>query len=69
MDKWYNKILLGISIMSMAGALTSCDIKNQSIKSTKEMKIGVTLYKQDDMFISNVAKSVEEYAKTKGANV
>ncbi|MCI6277668.1 MAG: galactose ABC transporter substrate-binding protein [Clostridium sp.] len=68
MDKWYNKILLGISIMSMAGALTSCDIKNQSIKSTKEMKIGVTLYKQDDMFISNVAKSVEEYAKTKGAN-
>lgn len=68
MDKWYNKILLGISIMSMAGALTSCDIKNQSIKPTKEMKIGVTLYKQDDMFISNVAKSVEEYAKTKGVN-
>lgn len=65
MGRWYNKILLGISIISMTGVFTSCEFKNQSIKPTKDMKIGVTFYKQDDMFISNVAKSVEEYAKTK----
>lgn len=50
MGRWYNKILLGISIISMTGVFTSCEFKNQSIKPTKDMKIGVTFYKQDDMF-------------------
>ena len=49
MGRWYNKILLGISIISMTGVFTSCEFKNQSIKPTKDMKIGVTFYKQDDM--------------------
>lgn len=66
MDKWHNKILLVISIISIAGVLTSCDLNDQTIKQSKDMKIGITFYKQDDMFISNMARSVEEYAKTKG---
>ncbi|MDB1955749.1 galactose ABC transporter substrate-binding protein [Clostridium tertium] len=37
--------------------------KESNIKFKKEIKIGVTLYKQDDTFISTISKNLEEIVK------
>lgn len=51
-------------ITSIVTSLSSCNAST-NINDVKEIKIGVTLYKQDDTFISTVTKEIEEIAKEK----
>lgn len=46
--------------------LSSCAVSTRKYTSgVKEIKIGVTLYKQEDIFIAAIAKNIEEIAKEK----
>ena len=55
-------------IMSIFASLSACTTNANAIKysnEVKEIKIGVTLYKEDDAFISTIAQNIEEIAKEK----
>lgn len=52
----------------IVNSLAACNVNvNVGNKNTyiKEIKIGVTLYKQDDVFVSTITKNLEEIAKEK----
>lgn len=53
-----------IFLTLMTTILTSCN-SNKEIRENKEIKIGVTLYRQDDKFITNISRNLEEIAKEK----
>lgn len=56
------------TIFSIFTLLSACTADSNAINngsSVKEIKIGVTLYKQDDAFISTITKNIEEIAKEK----
>lgn len=53
------KIIKISSLILSALMFTSC-IESDNKQEDKEIKIGVTLYKQDDKFISNISTSLEE---------
>ncbi|BCZ48772.1 galactose ABC transporter substrate-binding protein [Clostridium gelidum] len=59
-------ILTVFSIFTSLSACTANPINNSY--SVKEIKIGVTLYKQDDAFISTITKNIEDIAKEKESN-
>ena len=48
----------------MTTILTGCDSNKERLEN-KEIKIGVTLYKQDDKFISSISRNLEEIVKEK----
>nr|WP_207733739.1 galactose ABC transporter substrate-binding protein [Clostridium sp. 1001275B_160808_H3] len=48
--------------MLISTLIVGCN-KESNIKFKKEIKIGVTLYKQDDTFISTISKNLEEIVK------
>lgn len=50
------------SLMLISTLIVGCN-KESNIKFKKEIKIGVTLYKQDDTFISTISKNLEEIVK------
>ena len=50
------------SLILISTLIIGCN-EDSNIKSKKEIKIGVTLYRQDDTFISTITKSLEEIAK------
>jgi methyl-galactoside transport system substrate-binding protein len=57
-----------LTIVSILTSLSACNTNMNVIKhndEVKEIKIGVTLYKQDDKFISAITKNIEEIAKEK----
>ena len=57
-----------LTIFSIFTSLSACTTNANAIKysnDVKEIKIGVTLYKQDDAFISSITKNIEEIAKEK----
>jgi len=51
-----------VTIFSICSLLIACD---DSKVINREVKIGVTLYKQDDTFISNISKNLVEVAREK----
>lgn len=60
-------VLIIVSIFNLISAC-STDINVNTMNysnEVKEIKIGVTLYKQDDAFISTITKDIEEIAKEK----
>ncbi|MVX62482.1 substrate-binding domain-containing protein [Clostridium chromiireducens] len=63
------KRLCGILTTTLiVNSLAACNVNvNVGNKNTyiKEIKIGVTLYKQDDVFVSTITKNLEEIAKEK----
>jgi len=63
------KKLLGLlTIISIFTLLSACANNTNSMKSVndvKEIKIGITLYKQDDSFIASITKNIEEIVKQK----
>lgn len=61
--KKLSEILIIFSIFTLLSGCTANAINNGS--GVKEIKIGVTLYKQDDAFISTITKNIEEIAKEK----
>lgn len=55
-----------LSIVSIFTLLSACESNVNTTKNgndVKEIKIGVTLYKQDDAFISSITKNIEQIAK------
>lgn len=59
-----------LTIVSIFNSLSACsaNINVNAINhnsNVKEIKIGVTLYKQDDAFISTITKNIEDIAKEK----
>lgn len=62
-----SKILSVLGLMLMSTLIVSC---NESISKDKndEIKIGITLYRQDDAFISNISANLEEIVKANESN-
>ena len=56
------RIINVFSIMLISTLIVGCN-KERNIIFKKEIKIGVTLYKQDDTFISTISKNLEEIVK------
>ncbi|WP_411168797.1 galactose ABC transporter substrate-binding protein [Clostridium sp. MB05] len=56
------KLISLLSMILISTLAVGCN-KETNIKSKKEIKIGVTLYRQDDVFISTITKNLEEIAK------
>lgn len=61
------KIFNMLSLLIISTLVVGCS-KGGNIKSKEEIKIGVTLYKQDDVFISTISNSLEEIVKKNGSN-
>ena len=57
-----------LSIVSIFSLLTACERNTNTLRKgndVKEIKIGITLYNQDDAFISSITKNIEKIAKEK----
>ena len=57
-----------LTIFSIFASLSACNANANTMKynnDVKEIKIGITLYKQDDAFVSTITKNIEEIAKEK----
>lgn len=51
---------------SVCTSLSACNVDTKKYTSgVKEIKIGMTLYKQEDVFVSSITKNIEEIAKEK----
>lgn len=61
------KILKTLSLMVISTLMVGCG-KVESIKSKEEIKIGVTLYRQDDVFISTISNNLEQIVKENESN-
>lgn len=59
--------MVSIFINTLSGCNVNVDAVNPN-NDIKEIKIGVTLYKEDDTFISMIAKNIEDIAKEKETN-
>ena len=59
------KIFNMLSLIIISILVVGC-AKGGKIKSKEEIKIGVTLYKQDDIFISTISSNLEEIIKENG---
>lgn len=63
------KNLWGVLIIILIfHSLVSCSVRTNEKNeggNVDEIKIGVTLYRQDDIFISTISKNIEKIAKTK----
>lgn len=49
-----------VNVLSACSSSTNIKLGNNNVK---EIKIGITLYKQDDAFVSLITKNIEEIAK------
>lgn len=57
-----------LTIFSIFASLSACNANANTMKynnDVKEIKIGITLYRQDDAFVSTITKNIEEVAKEK----
>ena len=61
------KIFNVLGLMIISTLIVSCN-KNVTNKSNDEIKIGITLYRQDDTFISTISSNLEETAKENESN-
>lgn len=76
-DEWYYggdivkliknlcKLLTIVPVINLLSACNANVIISNYDSRTKEIKIGVTLYNQDDAFISTIAKNIQDIAKEK----
>lgn len=62
-----SKIFNVLGLMLISTLIVSCN-KNIPNKTNDEIKIGVTLYRQDDAFISSISSNLEEIAKENEGN-
>lgn len=62
-----NKIFNVLGLMLISTLIVSCN-KNISNNKNQEIKIGITLYRQDDAFISSISSNLEEIAKENESN-
>lgn len=62
-----SKIFNVLGLMLISTLIVSCN-KNISNNKNDEIKIGITLYRQDDTFISSISSNLEEIAKENESN-
>ena len=56
-----------LSLIIISAMFVSCG-KSGKVKPKEEIKIGVTIYRQDDVFISTISNSLEQIVKENGSN-
>lgn len=61
------KILNMLSLMVISTLMVGCS-KVENLKPKEEIKIGVTLYRQDDVFISTISNNLEQTVKENEGN-
>lgn len=61
------KILNILSLIIISTLIVGCG-NSRSLKSKKEIRIGVALYRQDDVFISTISDNLEEIVKENESN-
>ena len=54
-----------VAIIFMVNYLVGCTNNNEVYNNVEEIKIGVTVYKEDDKFISTITNNILELAKKK----
>lgn len=60
------RLSIFLTIVSIFASLSACSTNTIKYSNdVKEIKIGVTLYKQEDAFISSITKNIEAIAKEK----
>lgn len=60
------KIFDMLSLIIISTLIVGCG-EGRKVKSTEEIKIGVTVYRQDDVFISTITNNLEQIIKEKGS--
>jgi len=64
--KVVKKPLILLIMVSICTSLSACAVNTKKYTSgIKEIKVGMTLYKQEDVFVSSITKNIEEIAKEK----
>ncbi|MBM6861923.1 galactose ABC transporter substrate-binding protein, partial [Clostridium saudiense] len=54
-----------VAIIFIANYLVGCTNNNKSYNKVEEIKIGVTVYKEEDKFVSTITNNILELAKKK----
>ena len=57
--------LILVSVIYLYSTLISCSKYNPKEDEIKDIKIGISLYEQDDVFISSIVSNIEDIAKEK----
>lgn len=65
MRKNMRRFLLALSTIYMYSSLISCNNHNVEGEAVEDIKIGISVYEQDDIFISSIISNIEDIAKEK----
>ena len=65
MRKSMRRVILVLSTIYMYSSLISCNSRNNEEEDVNDIKIGISVYEQDDIFISSIISNIENIAKEK----
>ena len=65
MRKSMRRFILVLSTIYMYSSLISCNSRNNEEEDVNDIKIGISVYEQDDIFISSIISNIENIAKEK----
>lgn len=65
MRKSMRRFILVLSTIYMYSSLISCNSRNNEEEDLNDIKIGISAYEQDDIFISSIISNIENITKEK----
>ncbi|MDU1077322.1 galactose ABC transporter substrate-binding protein [Clostridium sp.] len=65
MRKSMRRFILVLSTVYMYSSLISCNSRNNEEEDLNDIKIGISVYEQDDIFISSIISNIENITKEK----
>ena len=65
MRKSMRRFILVLSTIYMYSSLISCNSRNNEEEDVNDIKIGISVYEQDDIFISSIISNIENITKEK----
>lgn len=65
MRKSMRRFILVLSTIYMYSSLISCNSRNNEEEDLNDIKIGISVYEQDDIFISSIISNIENITKEK----
>lgn len=65
MRKSMRRFILVVSIIYMYSSLISCNDRKVEEEEVRDIKIGISIYEQDDIFISSIISNIENITKEK----
>lgn len=65
MRKSMRRFILVLSTIYMYSSLISCNSRNNEEEDLNDIKIGISVYEQDDIFISSIIYNIENITKEK----